>query len=116
VPSMTEPSLGEVWDVNFDPQVGREQGGVRPALVISNDEFNRVANGLYFVVPITGTDRNIPLHIRLQPPEGGLTKPSVALCDQARAQSEQRFLRRRGEVSPEIVTLVQAMVGVCIDR
>jgi mRNA interferase MazF len=113
---MREPKLGEIWDVDFDPRIGREQGGVRPALVISNDQFNRAPNGLYFVVPITGRDRNIRLHLRIQPPEGGLAKPSVIMCDQARVQSEHRFLRRKGVVSPEIVALVQAMVGGCIDR
>jgi mRNA interferase MazF len=108
--------MGEVWDVDFDPQVGREQGGIRPALVISNDFFNAVPNGLYFIAPITGTDRNIRYHVRLQPPQGGLTKASVVMCDQARAQSERRFLRRRGTVDRELVELVQAMVGECIDR
>jgi mRNA interferase MazF len=116
VPSMHAPRLGEVWDVDFDPRVGREQGGIRPALVISNDSFNRVPNGLYIVAPITGTDRNIRLHVRVTPPEGGLTKPSVIMCDQTRAQSERRFLRRRGTVAPDIVRLVQATVGAFIDR
>jgi len=108
--------VGEIWDVDFDPRVGREQGAIRPALVISNDSFNRVPNGMHFVAPITGTDRNIRFHVRLAPPEGGLTKPSVVMCDQARAQSERRFLRRRGVVAPETVERVQALVGVCIDR
>jgi mRNA interferase MazF len=116
VPSTPEPSMGEVWDVDFDPRGGREQGGIRPALVISIDRFNRVPNGLHFVVPITGTDRNIRYHVRMLPPEGGLTKPSVIMCDQARSQSERRFLRRRGMVSPDIVRRVQAMVGECVDR
>ena len=116
MPSTREPRVGEVWDVNFDPRVGREQGGIRPALVISNDWFNRVPNGLYIVAPITGTDRNIRYHVRLAPPEGGLTKLSVVMCDQARAQSERRFLRLRGVVTRETVELVQAMVGMCIDR
>ncbi len=49
--------------------------------VISNDFFNRVPNGLSIVVPITGTDRGIRYHIRVEPPEGGLTKPSVIMCD-----------------------------------
>jgi mRNA interferase MazF len=110
------PRVGEIWDVDFDPRVGREQGGVRPALVISNDFFNQVLNGLHFVAPITGTDRNIRYHVRVAPPEGGLSKPSVIMCDQARAQSEQRFLRRRGNVSLDTVRRVQAMVGECIDR
>jgi hypothetical protein len=38
------------------------------------------------------------------------------MCDQTRAQSERRFLRRRGIVAPDIVKLVQAMVGAFIDR
>jgi mRNA interferase MazF len=114
---MPEPSVGEVWDVDFNPQVGgREQGGIRPALVISNDFFNQVPNGLFIVVPITGIDREIRYRIRIAPPEGGLTKPSVIMCDQVRAQSELRFLRRRGRVSDELVTRVQAMVGEFIDR
>lgn len=116
MPSTHEPKVGEIWDVDFDPRVGREQGGIRPALVISNDYFNRVPNGLHFVAPITGTDRNIRYHVRVASPEGGLTKPSVVMCDQARSQSEQRFLRRRGGVSAEVVKRVQAMVGECIDR
>ena len=114
--SMPEPSVGEIWDVDFDPRAGREQDGCRPALVISNNYFNRVPNGLHVVVPITGTDRNIRAHVRISPPQGGLTKPSVIMCDQARAQIEQRFLRQRGVVSPEILKRVQAKVGECIDR
>jgi len=116
VSTMPEPMAGEVWDVELDPQVGREQGDRRPALVISNDYFNRTPNGLFFIVPITGTDRHIRYHVRVAPPQGGLTRPSVIMCDQARAQSVLRFRRRRGNVSPEVLTQVQAMVGEFIDR
>ena len=73
-------------------------------------------NCLYIVAPITDTDRNIRYHVRVAPPEGGLSKPSLIMCDQTRSQSERRFLRRRGEVSPDIVRQVQAMVGAFIDR
>lgn len=110
MPSSREARLGEIWDVNFDPRVGREQGGIRPALIISNDYFNRAPNGLYIIVPITGTDRHIRYHVNVDPPEGGLTKPSVIMCDQVRAQSVKRLIRRRGEVSSEIVETVQSMI------
>ena len=63
-----------------------------------------------------GADRGIRSHLRISPPEGGLTKPSLILCDQARAQSELRFMRRRGQVSADIVRHVQQLVGECIDR
>jgi len=114
--SSHEPRAGEVWDVDFDPRVGREQGGIRPALVISNDTFNQVPNGLHMVVPITGTDRNVRVHLRITPPVGGLMKPSVIMCDQARAQSILRFQRRRGAVPADILQQVQQMVGESIDR
>jgi mRNA interferase MazF len=116
VPNLPEPRVGEIWDVNFDPRVGREQGGIRPALVISNDQFNKVRNGLHIIVPITGTDRGLPFHIAISPPEGGLTKPSVIMCEQERSQSIRRFLRRRGRVSDQTLLQVQEIVGLFIDR
>ncbi len=111
-----EPAAGEVWDVDLDPQIGREQGGRRPALVISNAAFNATPNELFIIAPITGTDRGIRFHLRMAPPEGGLTKTSVIMCDQAKAASALRFRRRRGAVSAETLAQVQAMVGVFIDR
>lgn len=109
-----EPKAGEVWYVNFDPQVGREQGGIRPALVISSDYFNLAPNGLHYLVPITSRDRNLRYHIRVDPPEGGLPRPSVIMCDQAKSQSVMRLLERRGEVTAETLERVQRMVADCI--
>jgi mRNA interferase MazF len=116
VPSTREPRAGEVWDIDFSRQVGREQAGIRPALVISNDYFNRLRNGLYIVVPITGTDRGLPFQVNVDAPEGGLTKRSVIMCDQEKSQSIEQFLRRRGEVSEQTLRLVQQIVGTLIDR
>jgi mRNA interferase MazF len=109
-----EPTQGEVWDVNFDPQVGREQAGFRPALVISSNSYNRTDNGLFIVVPITSIDRGIRLHLKIEPPEGGLTKPSVVMCDQICAQSEERFYRRRGAVSAEVMSRVLEIARLVI--
>ncbi len=110
------PREGEVWDINLDPPVGREQGGIRPVLVISADVFNDIPNGLHIVVPITGTNRNVRAHLPVRPPEGGLTKPSVVMCDQVRAVSELRFLRRRGVVPEDLLFTVQRLVGESIAR
>jgi mRNA interferase MazF len=85
--------------VNLNPGVGAEQSGIRPALVISNDWFNITENYLVIVVPITGTDRSIHAHYRIPGREGGLSKRSVAMCDQVRTISPQRLLQRRGVVS-----------------
>lgn len=112
----SRPMKGEVWDVDFDPRVGREQGGRRPALVISNDIFNREPNGLHFVVPMTRTDRGLRFQVVVNPPEGGLTNQSVIMCEQAKSTSIQRFVRYRGRLAPATVERVQAVVAGFLDR
>lgn len=116
MPSLPEPMAGEIWDVVLDPQVGREQAGYRPALVISNDYFNQVENGLHIIAPITSRDRGIRQHVKIIGPEGGIMGTAVVMCDQAKSQSVLRFRRRRGRVSVELLKLVQQMVGESIDR
>ena len=115
MPGRVEPKAGEIWNVNFDPRVGHEQGGVRPVLVISNDAFNAIRNGLVFVVPLTGTDRGITSHVRIEAGVGGLTKPSFALCEQAKSQSVDRFIDRRGSVPADVLLTVRRIVGRFID-
>ena len=64
MPSLPDPGLGEVWDLVLSPVVGHEQGGMRPALVVSNDEYNVTPHGLCIVVPVTGTCRHNCLYSR----------------------------------------------------
>ena len=46
------PRKGDLIALTFDPQSGHEQRGRRPALVVSNDLFNK-HTGLCIVCPIT---------------------------------------------------------------
>ena len=69
---------GSIILVDFDPQAGHEQKGKRPALVISNDLFNRYSE-MAIVCPITNTDKNHPLYVKLN--KETKTK-GVILCDQ----------------------------------
>ena len=71
---------GDIVYLDFDTQAGHEQRGRRPALVISNDLFNRVSS-LTMVCPITHTDRGHPFHVRL---DSRTKTDGVVLCDQAR--------------------------------
>lgn len=56
------PKKGDFITLTFDPQAGHEQKGRRPALVVSNDLFNR-HTGLAIVCPVTNTDRGFPFHL-----------------------------------------------------
>ncbi|WP_369294218.1 type II toxin-antitoxin system PemK/MazF family toxin [Microcoleus sp. herbarium14] len=43
---------GEVYDVDFEPVQGSEQGGTRPAIIVSNDAIN-ASSQVVLVVPCT---------------------------------------------------------------
>jgi mRNA interferase MazF len=101
------PARGDVWTVNFDPVIGHEQAGVRPALVVSANVMNQSPAGLLFVAPITGTDRGIMAHVSIPAQEAGLTKASVILTDQLRVISIKRLGRRLGRASPVIMAEVE---------
>lgn len=57
---------GTIILVDFDPTLGHEQKGRRPALVISNETFLKVTKGLVLALPITSSIRDgYPLHLVL---------------------------------------------------
>jgi mRNA interferase MazF len=98
---------GDLWSVNLNPVIGHEQGGVRPALIVSVNVMNESPAGLVFVAPITGTDRGIMAHVRIPAREGGLTKASVILTDHVRSISIERLARKLGRVSSTTMTAVE---------
>ena len=91
---------GDIVYLDFDPQSGHEQRGRRPALVVSNNLFNRVSS-LTMVCPITHTDRNHPFHLRL---DGRTKTDGVILCDQARMLDLRSRHAACAERAPEEIT------------
>ena len=94
------PQRGDIWLTDLDPTRGREQAGVRPALVLSVDLFNTGPSRLAMIVPLTRRDRGVPAHVVVTPPEGGLAASSFILTDQLRTVTHERLLRRLGTVEP----------------
>jgi len=87
---------GDVWEARLEPVVGHEQGGTRPVLIVSVDKISSGRGEMCIVVPFTRTDRDTPLHIRVNPPEGGLTAVSFALPENVRSISRERLTKRLG--------------------
>ncbi len=109
---MRPPVRGEVWLADFGDTVGREQAGSRPVLIVSPTKFNEGA--LVVVIPFTTTDRRSPLHLRIEPPAGGLRSVSFAMCEQVRSVSRGRLQRRWGEVDERLVAGIAARVRLLI--
>ncbi len=72
---------GTIIALNLDPQSGHEQSGYRPCLVISNETYNDYTK-IAIVCPITNTNRNIPIHVKL---DDRTTTKGVIMCEQMKA-------------------------------
>jgi mRNA interferase MazF len=86
------PSRGEIWLADLNPTRGHEQAGTRPVVVVSSDMFNHGPARLVFVAPLTRTDRGVPFHVPIDPPEGGIRARSFILCDAVRSISTDRLV------------------------
>jgi len=106
------PSRGEVWLVDLSPTRGHEQAGKRPGLIVSADLFNQGPAGLVVILPITTTARDIPFHVEISPPEGGLRKRSFVRCDNIRSISKERLSRCLGKISPTTILEVEARLRI----
>jgi mRNA interferase MazF len=108
---------GQVWLADFNPTRGREQRGVRPALVISSDLFNRGRAGLVIAAPFTTTPRpGVTLHIEVRPPNGGLREVSFVMCEQMRAISLDRLGQQPfGQVSGAVLREVDDRIRLLFD-
>lgn len=112
---MADPLRGEVWYVDLNPTRGHEQQGSRPALVVSTDRFNKGPAELVVVVPITGTERGVPLHVPIEPPEGGVKKRSFAKCEDVRSVSKERLTKRWGQVSRSTMATVEDRLRILFE-
>ena len=94
---------GEIWIINLSPTLGAEMQKTRPAVIVNDDEVGILP--LKVIVPITDwKDRyaQAPWMVRLEPTsENGLSKTSTADAFQVRSVSEQRFVSRLGNLSPD---------------
>jgi len=88
------PERGDVIWLNFTPNAGHEQAGMRPALVVSRTAYNRNA-GLCVVFPITSKSKGYPFEIKVP---AGLSVAGFVLADQCRTvdwrQRQAAFLAK----------------------
>jgi mRNA interferase MazF len=82
------PARGDAVWITFNPQVGHEQAGRRPALVISPTSYNGKV-GLAILCPITSQVKGYPFEVMIP---SGLKVGGVVLSDQIK-NLDWRFRR-----------------------
>jgi mRNA interferase MazF len=103
------PDAGDIVWVDFDPQVGREQSGHRPAVVLSPMSYNQLV-GLMVCVPMTtrikGYGFEVP--IRGEP-------PSAALADHVKSLDwRKRGARSKGKVTADEMESIRSALAELI--
>ncbi|WP_310991393.1 type II toxin-antitoxin system PemK/MazF family toxin [Aequorivita marina] len=89
----------EIWEVYFDPVLGSEQAGRRPALIVSGNLANNNLNTV-IACPLTSNLKNYQGNLILEPTESnGLSKISEVMTIHIRSLSKERFLKKIGFIS-----------------
>jgi mRNA interferase MazF len=105
------PHKGDFVAVTFDPQSGHEQRGRRPALVVSNDLFNK-ATGLCIACPVTNTRRGFPFHVLV--PEGEAVT-GVIMVEQVKSiDFVSRSAKCIGKAPEPVLQEVLSILDACI--
>ena len=106
----------DVWLVDLNPAIGHEQAKCRPCIIISPEIFNLGPANLVVVVPITSTYRQLSWFVQIDPPEGGLTKTSYAICNQIRTVSKKRLVGKKlGSLQQKTMNQIEMRLRILLE-
>lgn len=108
----TAPDRGNLIQLQFNPQAGHEQGGHRPAIVLSPKLFNQIT-GFAAVCPITTKKKGYGYEIELP---DGLAFHGVILTDQVkcldwRARKIQMKDQAPDEITDDCIAKIQTFLN-----
>jgi mRNA interferase MazF len=105
------PKRGDIVWLSFTPQAGHEQAGLRPALTLSPESYNRKV-GLAIFCPITSQVKGYPFEVAI--PQGSKVNGAI-LADQVKSLDwQERRARFHGKVSDAVVSEVLNKLGVLL--
>lgn len=89
---------GEIYLIDLSNQVGSEQSGVRPAIIVQN-EIGNIYSPTTIICPLTSKTKHMAAtHVTLTPEDAGVLKDSTVLCEQVRVIDKARIQKKLGEV------------------
>jgi len=98
---VTKINKWEIYFCNLDPTQGSEQRGIRSVIIISNDSVNHNLP-VSTVIPLSSIKINAkiyPTEINLPKEITGLSKDSVAMLQQIKTVSHNRFVNKTGIIT-----------------
>jgi mRNA interferase MazF len=104
------PETGDIVMMDFDPHVGREQAKRRPALVLTDQRYNR-ASGLAVVCPLTSKRKPYPfaLPVTVDKVEGAVLVDQLKSMDWVGRKAEFH-----SKAEPRLVNKVRQYICVLL--
>ncbi|MDF7663270.1 type II toxin-antitoxin system PemK/MazF family toxin [Bifidobacterium sp. ESL0763] len=115
---MSQFRYGDLVWMNFDPSLGHEQKKRRPAVVVSNDAYNRY-NNVIMVVPISHA-KEYPLHVDIGTvPQEDSKKPIHGWAEVEQLKSLDVSIRNTvkvGSLDYRTLSVISARIFDCLRR
>jgi mRNA interferase MazF len=107
------PARGDIVKLDFNPTLGREQAGYRPALIVTSKQFNQ-ATRLALVCPITSQIKGFNLEVIL--PDGLMTVGAVLTFQVKTIDWWERRVKYIESLPTETMDEVAAKLQAMIDE
>jgi len=104
------PDAGDIAWLDFDPKAGREQGRRRPALVLTDQAYNR-ASGLVLVCPLTSKRKPYPFAL---PATVGTVEGAVLVDHLKSVDWQARNATLHSKADPALVSKVCSYIAVLL--
>ena len=106
---------GDIFLTRLEPIRGHEQGGIRPSVIIQNNDGND-NSPTTIIAPITSKKylKEYPTNVLVNKIDSGLDKDSTILLNQIRSIDKSRILKKVGTINFEIMKKVDLAIKISL--
>lgn len=107
----TEIKRGDIFYISPHESCGSEQGGGRPAVIVSNDMCNRYSPVITVVFLTTREKKDLPTHVQIK----SSRYDSTALCEQVESVSKERLGNYMATCTKNEMSEIDRAIAVALD-
>lgn len=109
-------SRGDIVLVNLEPVKGSEQGGIRPAIIIQNNIYNKYSPTT-IIAPITSKiyTKEYPTNVFLQKSDSKIKRDSTILLNQIKTIDKLRIKKKITSLPNEVIRKIDLAIKASLD-
>ena len=106
---------GEIIIANFEPVQGSEQGGIRPALILQNDIYNKYSpTTVVALITSKKFSKNYPTNVSISKRDSKLKLDSTILLNQIRTIDKRRIKKTLSKLNPYLMSQVDGAMKISL--